>query len=101
MEYYEYALKLAKICVDLCPESFEAWMLLAECYYFMRKIRMSLIAMDIAPLYPDIEYISDIPSSQDYDISKPKLRKSTDTHSYLMLEPKLIDFRRVGEDPHA
>ena len=24
-EYYEYALKLSKICVDLCPESFEAW----------------------------------------------------------------------------
>jgi hypothetical protein len=24
-ELYEYALKLSKICVDLCPESFEAW----------------------------------------------------------------------------
>ncbi len=24
-EFYEYALKLSKICVDLCPESFEAW----------------------------------------------------------------------------
>jgi len=24
-EYFEYALKLSKICVDLCPESFEAW----------------------------------------------------------------------------
>lgn len=24
-EYYEYAMKLSKICVDLCPESFEAW----------------------------------------------------------------------------
>ena len=24
-EFYEYALKLSKICVDLCPESFETW----------------------------------------------------------------------------
>jgi hypothetical protein len=24
-EFYEYAMKLSKICVDLCPESFEAW----------------------------------------------------------------------------
>ena len=24
-EFYEYALKLSKICVGLCPESFEAW----------------------------------------------------------------------------
>ena len=24
-EFHEYALKLSKICVDLCPESFEAW----------------------------------------------------------------------------
>lgn len=39
-EYFEYALKLSKICVDLCPESFEAWFQLAEVYFHMKKIKM-------------------------------------------------------------
>ena len=25
-EYFEYAMRLSRICVDLCPESFECWM---------------------------------------------------------------------------
>lgn len=62
---------------------------------------MSLVAMDIAPLYPDIEYISDVPSFTEYEISKPKIRNTTDTHTYIMLEPKKVDFRRVNEDPKA
>lgn len=39
-EYFEYAYKLSKICVDLCPESFEAWFQMAEVYFFMKKIKM-------------------------------------------------------------
>lgn len=39
-EYYEYAYKLSKICVDLCPESFEAWFQMAEVYFYMKKIKM-------------------------------------------------------------
>ena len=34
-EYYEYAILLAKICVDLCTESFECWICLAETYFHM------------------------------------------------------------------
>lgn len=32
MELYEYAQRLATICADLCPESFEANFILAKCY---------------------------------------------------------------------
>ena len=39
-EFYEYALKLSKICVDLCPESFETWYQLAEVYFQMKNIKM-------------------------------------------------------------
>jgi len=50
-EYYEYAELLAKICVDLCPESFDCWMCLAESYFHMRKFTQCLICIDIAPFY--------------------------------------------------
>ena len=30
-KYFEYALKVVKICCDLVPNSFEAWFLYAEC----------------------------------------------------------------------
>lgn len=71
-EYYEYALKLAKISVDLCPESFEAWFLLSECYFHVKKIKLSLVALDIAPLYPDIELVNEIPNTAEFDIIRPK-----------------------------
>lgn len=50
-EYYEFAESLAKICVDLCPESFECWFCLAESYFHMRKFSLSLVCLDIAPIY--------------------------------------------------
>jgi hypothetical protein len=83
--------------VDLCPESFEAWFLLSECYFYIKKIKMSLIALDIAPLYPDIELVNDIPNTQDFDIIRPKEVNNQDTHGYLMIEPKHQDYRENGD----
>jgi tetratricopeptide (TPR) repeat protein len=53
-EYYEYALKISKILVDLCPESFECWLVLAESYFHVRKFKNAIIAIDVAPSYEDI-----------------------------------------------
>lgn len=39
-DHYENALKLAKICVELCPESFECWLLLADAYFRVKQINM-------------------------------------------------------------
>ncbi len=101
MEYYEYALKLAQISVDLCPESFEGWVLLAECYFYMRKIKRCLICMDIAPLYDDMELIHDTREFGQFEIIRPKIRNTTDTHSYLMLEPKVVDYRKPNDKTYA
>jgi tetratricopeptide (TPR) repeat protein len=98
-EYYEYAYKLSKICVDLCPESFEAWFQMAEVYFYMKKIKMSLIAMDIAPYYPDAEWVHRVELVNDYDFSIPRHKKTTDVHPYLLVEPTKVDFRKTGEDP--
>ncbi len=99
-EYYEYAYKLSKICVDLCPESFEAWFQMAEVYFSMKKIKMSLIAMDIAPYYPDAEWVHKVELIYDYDFSMPKQKATTtDMHPYLQVEPVKVDFRRPTEEP--
>jgi hypothetical protein len=57
MEYFEYALKIGKICAEMCPESFEVWNLIAKCYIGLSDIKMVLIALDVAPIYPDIDYV--------------------------------------------
>lgn len=50
--------------------------------------------MDIAPQYSDAEYISSVKIIHDYEFTKPKLKKTTDLHPYLMVEPTKVDFRR-------
>jgi hypothetical protein len=60
----------------------------------MKKIKMSLIALDIAPQYPDAVYISSVQLLGDYEISRPKFKKTTDMHPYLMIEPTKVDFRK-------
>lgn len=93
-EYYEYAYKLSKICVDLCPESFEAWFQMAEVYFYMKKIKMSLIAMDVAPYYSDAEWVHKVDLVNDYEFSIPRHKKTTDVHPYLFVEPTKVDFRK-------
>jgi len=60
----------------------------------MKKIKMSLISMDIAPQYKDVKYVTGVSLISDYEITKPKLKKTTDMHPYLMIEPTKVDFRR-------
>lgn len=50
--------------------------------------------MDIAPYYDDVEYIQRPKLVQDYEITKPKLKKTSDMHPYLMVTPSKVDFRR-------
>lgn len=54
-EYYEFALELSKVCVELCPESFECWISLAESYFHMRMFTNCLVCIDIAPFYSNRE----------------------------------------------
>ena len=54
-----------------------------------------MISIDIGPQYPDAEYIHGVQLVNEYDFVKPKHRKSTDLHPYLMLEPSKVDYRRA------
>ena len=92
-EYYEYALKISRILVDLCPESFECWLVLAESYFHVRKFKNALIAIDVAPSYEDINDDLILPDMTDYAITSPKVQNSTDVYSEMMVKPSDADFR--------
>ena len=59
---YDVAETLAKICVQLKPDSFECWILLAEVYWSCRKYSMALIALNTAPLLTTEEEDFEIPA---------------------------------------
>ena len=53
IEIYEYAMKMAKICLEICPESFEAHMVLAQCFLYEKDIYHFLVTLNAAPAYED------------------------------------------------
>lgn len=57
-KYYEYAVKIVKVCVDLVPTSFEGWLLYAECMMQLADLKGALVAIDLAPNQPDLPYIT-------------------------------------------
>lgn len=50
--------------------------------------------MDIAPYYPDADWVNKVELINDYDFSIPKHKKTTDVHPYLQLDPVKVDFRK-------
>jgi tetratricopeptide (TPR) repeat protein len=103
LERFDYALILAKICVQLAPDSFEAWMLLLEACFYSRYFFMALIIMNIIPLATSDTLLADGGSKFDvceYDQkSFPKTRPETltrsDTVVEFMVEPTKPDFHHV------
>ena len=58
LELYEFALKLAKCCIDMCPESFESWYMYAKINIALGDLHNALYAIDSSPLSDEIEYFS-------------------------------------------
>ena len=48
-KYFEFAVKIAKVCCDLCPNSFNGWLLYAECAIELHDYETALICLDLAP----------------------------------------------------
>lgn len=64
---YDIAENLAKICVQLKPDSFECWILLAEIYWASRKYSMALIALNTAPMLNSEEEEIEVPAFAEQD----------------------------------
>ena len=84
-KYFEYALTVVKTCCDLCPQSFEAWFLYAQCQFELKNIKQGLIALDIAPEQKDILFLSIPYPEQQYDISVPLEKNNSDCFQYFMI----------------
>jgi Chs5-Arf1p-binding protein BUD7/BCH1 len=56
LERNQMALKLAKVVVQLAPESFEAWYHLIEVLYQSRQYEMVMLTMNIAPTTAPSQY---------------------------------------------
>jgi len=58
MELYEYAQKLSKTCIDLCPDSFEPWYYYAMASFGIGDTKAAVCAIDMSPLLDDIKPLS-------------------------------------------
>ena len=95
-EYYDYALKLAKISVELCPESFECWYTLAQCYFKLKQMHLALIVLDICPVYQETNFITGYPIggfAEHFEHTEPKLKTTSECFSELLITPTKLDFR--------
>ena len=54
IELYEFAAKIAKVCIDLAPDSFEPWYYYSKACFGLGDIRSAMIAVDLTPMIPDI-----------------------------------------------
>lgn len=101
-EYYEYALELSKVCVELCPESFECWISLAESYFHMRMFSNALICLDIAPFYsarePDEQKQERYPEVGDLMMTNPRTQDSSGIFTEYMLVPEFPDFKSTKNE---
>ena len=94
LEFFEYAQKLSKVCIDLEPTSFEPYFIHIQALFAQQKYSAGLITMDSAPMFNDPVFITQPVSIQSYNISLPYSHKSTDIHQYMILPRlKLFDFR--------
>jgi hypothetical protein len=88
-EKYEMALKLTKVVVQLAPDSFDAWLLLIEIYFYCKCYSEALIAINIAPIYTKPETNNGYLEIKTKNYSKPKRRETSDDFTLFMFEPTL------------
>lgn len=77
-KYFEFAAKVAKVCCDLSPNSFEGWLLYSNCMFELQDYHSALISAELAPYNnADIAKVS-LPEPFQYEISLPPRLDSSD-----------------------
>ena len=59
------ALKISRICVDLCPESFECWHLLGSSLLLSKRFEEVLLILNTIPMTDELETIDGRLSTED------------------------------------
>lgn len=105
LKKYELAKKVAKICTELCAESFTAWITLAEAYYHLEKynlvtnekiiIRQSLICLDYSPEYNDVEVDIVTDDSAEILLTLPNKQDSLTIRPSWVMWPQDPDYQGI------
>ena len=98
LKRYDLAEKLAKSLIQMIPESFEAWLLLIEIYFYSKNYESALITLNIAPITQKKAYNNGF-NFQNEDkllengfITEPKEKGDSD-YFYFNLDVEQPDFR--------
>ena len=86
-EKYEMALKLAKVVIQLCPDSFDAWYLLAEIFFYSRHFNEALIAINTCPFYAKFPSDDGFIKGKTTNVTKPRASDLCSSYSHHMFEP--------------
>lgn len=78
----DLALTLAKIIVQLNPESFEAWMLLNECYFSKKNYTMVLLTMNSTPITPTTSENSTLTENFNLLCTAPEEKKESNLYEF-------------------
>ena len=92
VEKYEFALTLAKIVVQLCPDSFDAWYLLIEILFYSKNYSQALVAINIAPIYSKRQPNDGILIDEQIHMTNPKANEQSDHYPNFVFEPQPQDF---------
>ena len=96
-KHFEYAVKVSKVCVDLCPTSYEGWTLYAECLIELQEMQKALLVIDLIPLSEDLPYITLPEPEPTYDLQVPLTMDSTACFQHFIMPIEdVLDYSIVG-----
>ena len=105
----DLAMEIAKIVVQLNPESFESWYLLIECYYRKKNYPMVLLTMNSTPMPNSINTSAlstsqtttppPEPKSNNLDITNPEEKTDSNIYDFCFTPTsKNMKFTRFSEE---
>ena len=102
---FDLALDLAKIVVQLNPESFDAWLLLIKCYYGKKNYSMVLLTMNSTPILTSTVPVQTTPTSpvegksNNLDFTNPEEKIEINIYDFSFIpNAKNLKFTRFSEE---
>jgi len=95
-EQYELALILTRTVIQLSPDSFDAWFLLAEIYFYSKHYNEALLAINMCPFYSKGGFNNGILEPKPKEVIVPKVCPDVSSHAQYMFEPSVDNYRTMN-----
>jgi len=107
LKRYDLAGKLSRSLIQLIPESFEAWLLMIEVYFYSKNYEAALLTLNIAPVNAKKSFFNGFSeqneekSNEKEFVTEPKEKGDSDCFSF-NLEVENADFRytKLNDDEY-